>query len=277
LSKRARKFEALYNELTAPPQTTVTEMDIVMPKVRGNSSRELQPRPYLTRRVVSINDKPIKVKKQKPTTCDIKSATWKDNDGEVKPIRHTEWTEGDLYSARTSNSKIGIRYTYEWALTFVADCDLARQRGNLNEILEEYASDETLSFIDVPETEVIPIRELYQKKSGVGRPINSNYDDMLDRYKNEPEALKWIKDNARDIQTTDEGSGNGKNFYHDEYMPQVIRKSVRYGEDENMYSDATKRDRKGRTGKRLNPDTEAYYSEFRVEKDKEFFRKFQRS
>lgn len=289
LSYRASQLREIYRQLSAPPEATVIAIDEKTEKRTGNSTRELGNKISYVRRLVSVGGKAVPEKKAKvATTCKLKPATWKDAEGNVQPIEHVEVTQGDIYSPRTRNSKFDRVYDYEWALTFKIDCDRAREQGMLDEILELYANSKPLlPFLrgdcDMTEEEGLAIeRQVAEKvkkdkkkkrrksKGKNGRPPKSNYVDLRERYRKDPEARAWIKQNKEELEATDKpDSKMPKDFYHEKYVPQVLDGAVEYRDDWNLNDYSRDGSKKSVTSYR-DPDKQNKTSTYRRNADASF-------
>jgi len=156
----------------------------------------------------------------------------------VVPLRtFQEFTSGSLYSPV---SALGYRnFSYEWALAFVIDCNLARQKtGNIDDALVHYIS-------DVAAGDAIRKRRIIlEENSTKRRQSKPNSEDLDERYlqkmknlsvEERKEIKDFIKKNKKKLDSDD-------SFQHEEYRPKIFRNSVSISagpddlDDENFLS-----------------------------------------
>jgi UDP-2,3-diacylglucosamine pyrophosphatase LpxH len=192
------QLKQIYNKLAAPVRTHYKTMVRVYLR-HGNYDVS----------VVHDDENHVGLKKKNyRNAVSVKPIMIKDGDGQ-KPLKFQYTTAGSLYAPQSSLSYSGM--SYPWALCFKIDCDLARKKtGDIEDAIIHYVSD-----FSIPD---IKRKKLDALKSKAGRPRKSNYRDLKDRYGNDPEVNKWLRENRKAL--------NRGNFSYDDYRNQVEQNSV---------------------------------------------------
>ena len=133
----------------------------------------------------------------------------------------TETTCGAIFSP-LSSSALGSS-GYEWALNFVADCDLAqRKTGSIASALVEYADDLLPATISKKLSSKKRKDDDEDRPNRRGAKRKRNSVDLLERYKDEPEAVEWIKANAAALDAAD--------FVHDDFRDKALHDATHIDE-----------------------------------------------
>jgi hypothetical protein len=113
---------------------------------------------------------------------------------------------------------------YEWALCFKIDCDLARQKtGSIEDAIVHYIQDA------VAANAIIERRQNLEEIAGRGRPKKkSNFNDLKERYGDDPETLAWLRQNRQRL--------NRGKFSHDDYLDSVFSHAISLEEFNDEFS-----------------------------------------
>ena len=133
--------------------------------------------------------------------------------------RFEEETTGALYAPISSAAVANAAYT--WSLRFKIDCDLALAKtGSIAPALKEYVGDALPGgSISRRVSSKKPKNDGDNKPDRRGAKRKKNSTDMLERYKNEPEALEWIREHASELDAD-------TSFNHDESPDKMLHEAT---------------------------------------------------